>query len=419
MPMQPQDLFTVALGLQTPWQVSDVRFEPDAGEIHFDVTCSSARLVCPVCGAQEQPIHDRKRRAWQHLHFFQYRAYVHAEVPRTRCTGCGKTTQVPVPWARVGSGFTLLFEALVITLAQRLPVRQVAHLLGVNDARLWRPLKALVDSARGQEDFSGVEQIGVDEKHAGRLGYMTLFHDARERRVLFTTEGRKAAVFAEFIDDLRAHGGNPEAITAVTMDLSGAYQAGAKTHLPQARRCFDPFHIVKLAHAALEQVRREEVRREHDLRGMRWATLKDVKKWSFQQFVDMQWLSRSGLKTARAWRLKERLREIVVLARTGQPPRELFTQWISWARRCRLEPFKRLGATLREHIDGIVNTFELGLSNAPAESINAQVQAAIVRARGFRTLNHLQTIIYLVAGKLTHLPAPPYCRPGCAASGAS
>ena len=54
------------------------------------------------------------------------------------------------------------------------------------------------------------------------------------------------------------------------------------------------------------------------------------------------------------------------------------------------------------------------LSNGTAESINATVQAAIVRARGFRTLDNLMTVIYLVAAKLTHLPKPPYGTPAIA-----
>lgn len=405
------DLFTVALGLQAPWRVDDVRFEPEAGEIHFDVSCTEQRLTCPACQVAEQPVHDRKARSWQHLHFFQYRAYIHAQVPRVTCDHCGKTTQVPVPWARPGSGFTLLFEAFAVALARHLPVRQVGAMLGVSDARLWRALKALVDAARVQESHVGVRHIGVDEKHVGRQGYISVFHDAGEQKVLFTTTGRQGDAFERFADDLRAHGGAPEGIEAVSMDFSKAYRAGARKTLPQAQLCFDPFHMVKLAHAALEQVRRTEVRSEPDLRGVRWGTLKRPENWTFDQYLDMAWLKTSGLETARAWRLKERLRDIVAMARNGEPARPLFTAWISWARRCRLAPFKRLGATLREHLDGIVSAFELGLSNAGAESINARIQAAIVRAHGFRTLEHLQTIIYLVAGKLKHLPAPPYAMP--------
>jgi len=192
----PTDLFTTALGLQPPWRVEGVRFEPERGEIHFEVVCAEKRLPCPVCGQAAQPVHDRKGRTWQPLHVFQYLAYIHAQLPRVACGGCGKTTQVEVPWARERSGFTLLFEALALTLAQRLPVRQVAHLLGMTDQRLWAALNRLVAEACTKQSHGGVHRVGVDEKHVGRLGYLSLFHDAEARRVLFVTPGRDQEVFA-------------------------------------------------------------------------------------------------------------------------------------------------------------------------------------------------------------------------------
>ena len=112
---------------------------------------------------------------------------------------------------------------------------------------------------------------------------------------------------------------------------------------------------------------------------------------------------------------QEALRAIFETAKDGIDPEPALKRWVSWARRCRLAPFKRLGATVRDHLSGILNSFRLGLSNGTAESINAKVQAAIARARGFRTHRHLMTIIYLSCGKLTHLPAPPYTRPISAA----
>ncbi|MDX1605560.1 MAG: ISL3 family transposase [Candidatus Competibacterales bacterium] len=407
--MDTVGLFTAALGLQSPWEVAHVRFDPEAGEIHFDVACPSKRLACPACGAGDQPIHERKTRSWQHLHFFQYRAYLHVQVPRVACAGCGKTTQAEVPWARPQSGFTLLFEALVITLAQSMPVAQVARLLGVSDQRLWRLLNAVIEQARSREDFSGVERIGVDEKHLGRLGFISLFHDAGpRRRVLFGCAGRDASVFERFVDELKGHGGQLERIEAVTMDLSKAYQAGAREHLPQAVACFDGFHLIKLANAAVDEVRRAEVKQVSELKGTRWGTLKDAKDWTYGQICDMHWLTRSNLKTARAWRIKEALRKAI--AQPGDDAERALKRWISWARRSRLLAFKRLGATIRDHLPGILNSLRLGLSNATAESINAKVQAAIARARGFRTGRCLMSVIYLIAGKLTHLPAPPYAQ---------
>nr|WP_291222478.1 transposase family protein [Dokdonella sp.] len=38
------------------------------------------RLRCPGCGAEDQPVHDRLVRRWRHLNFFQYKAYIHAQM---------------------------------------------------------------------------------------------------------------------------------------------------------------------------------------------------------------------------------------------------------------------------------------------------------------------------------------------------
>jgi transposase len=406
--MESNLLFTAALGLQAPWQVAAIRFEPDQGQIHFDLTCASNRLNCPVCDAADQPIHDRKSRRWQHLHFFQYQAFLHAPVPRVKCQQCGKVTQVPVPWARPGSGFTLLMDALVLALAQQLPVAQIARLFGVTENRLWRAIGVHVDGARDSTSYAEVVALGVDEKHVGRtLGYVTLFHDPLNPRVIGVVEGRKAETFATFKQDFVSHDGQPDAIDCIAMDLAPGYQAGARQHFPQADICFDAFHLAKLVHDALDAVRRAEVKQDASLKGARWGLLKSPEDWTRQQITDMHWLQRSGLKTARAWRMKQRFREIHQLCRLGADPEPLYRAWISWARRSRLEPFKRLGKTLKQHLPGILAAYRRGISNAVAENLNSQIQAAIVRARGFKSFRSLTHIIFLTTGKLENLPANP------------
>ena len=103
--MTSTSLFTVALGLQPPWKVAEVVFDLEAGRIDFGVDfAAGSRFVCPRCGAEHQPVHDTQEREWRHLNFFQYQAYIRAKVPRVRCEACGKTAQVPVPWARARFG---------------------------------------------------------------------------------------------------------------------------------------------------------------------------------------------------------------------------------------------------------------------------------------------------------------------------
>lgn len=411
------ELFTAALGVDEPWKVASVRFAPEDDAVHFDLVCDASRLPCPACGATDQPIHDRLERDWQHLHFFQYRALLHAKVPRVRCSQCGKhgdpeVKQAKVPWARERSGFSLLFEAMVVTLAgmSKLPVRQIGALLGVTEGRLWRSLDALVDEAYAEADMSGVKAIGIDEKNVGRGRVVTVVHEAEDKgRVLHVSEGAKAENVAKFKEALQDHGGDPEKVDLATLDMGRAFIAGVQEHLPQADLCFDPFHIIKMANEAVDEVRRAEVKHFPELKRTRYHWLKDASDWTRKE-LNLHWLRHSGLKTARAWRLKERLRDILAWRRCSNVPVLLLLQgWISWARRCRLPAFKRLGGTLRRHWEGICNMLRYANSNARAESINADVQAAISRARGFRTFRNLRTMVYLLKGGLD-LPTSPYAR---------
>jgi transposase len=408
-------LFTVALGLQAPWEVVNVAFDPGAGRIDLQVGFRpGTRFTCPHCGAEHQRVHDTLEREWRHLNFFQYQAYLRGKVPRVRCSACAKTTQVVVPWARPDSGFTLLMEALIVTLCQAMPVRQVAQLLTVSDMRVWRTLDHYVEQARVHEDFARVGAVGLDETAARRgHDYISLFHDLDAGRLLFACEGRKAEVVAQFADDLEAHGGCAENIRAVCIDMSTSYRAGVAEHLPWAAVTFDEFHVIQLVNKAVDEVRRQEAKSTPSLKRSRYLWLKDKQDWSARQITHYADLKHLNLKTHRAFRIKEALREIFQSAVNRAEAEPLLEQWYSWARRCRLEPMKQVATTLKNHWDGILNAFDSTLTNGRVEGANSLIQAAKAKARGYGTTKHLITIAYLLVGKLSHLPVSPFKLNAC------
>jgi len=272
MSVQVEALFTSALGLQAPWEVRDVRLDVVKHRIDFAVQCSRALLDCPGCGAAAQPVHDRLSRSWRHLDFFQFEAWLHADVPRVACSACGKTTQVPVPWAREGSGFTLRFEALALTLCQGLPVRQSARMLRVRDKQLWRRIEHYVTEARRKQDMTKVQIVGIDETSLRRgQDYVTVVHDLDEKRLLFCTPGRDHKTMQAFAADLSAHGGEPTAIKHACMDMSAAYLKGVSTFLANAQVSYDRFHIVKLAGEAMRCAARNGRPRPYRC-ARRWAS---------------------------------------------------------------------------------------------------------------------------------------------------
>ena len=136
--MRDTSLLQQALGLAQPWAVSRSDFDPEAHRLDIEIDFApGSRFACPTCGAVDCPAYDTERMTWRHLNFFQHEAYLHARVPRVRCDKCGIKT-VNVPWARPGSGFTLLFEALVMTMVAAMPVKAAARIVGEHDTRLWR-----------------------------------------------------------------------------------------------------------------------------------------------------------------------------------------------------------------------------------------------------------------------------------------
>lgn len=251
-----ESLFTAALGLRPPWSVSDVKLDTGRRRIDFEVTCTAKRMSCPACGAAAQGVHDRVRRTWRHLDFFQYEAWLHADVPRVGCQSYGKTTQCEVPWSRPGSGFKLLFEALALSLCQSMPVAEVARQLRVRAKHLWGRIEHYVGEARARDDMCGVSVVGVDETSLRRgHQYLTVVHDLRAKRLLFATEGKDHGTISAFKANLIAHGGDPDGIEHVCMDMSQAYVKGVASELPAAQISFDRFHVIALANDAMDLVR--------------------------------------------------------------------------------------------------------------------------------------------------------------------
>jgi transposase len=398
--MRDTDLMQLALGLVPPWQVKACTFDAEKRRLDIEIDFArGGRFPCPACGRPECPVHDTARQEWRHLDFFQHRAFLTARTPRINCPDCG-VRQIAVPWARPGSGFTLLFEALAMTLMAAMPVAAAARLMGEHDTRLWRILHYWVEKARERADYASVRRVAIDETAARRgHDYITLFVDIDARRVLYAADGRDAGTVAEFADDLEAHNGDASRIKEVCIDMSGAFIKGVADNLTEAEVTFDKFHAVKLVNDALDKVRRAESKERPELKRSRYLWLKNEPNLSAEQAAQLGSLAGTNLKTARAWRLRLAFQDVYTMPSRAWGELHL-DRWISWARRCRLEPMKQVALTIHRHRDGILRWFDSTIANGLIEGINSLVQAAKAKARGYRSTRTLKAITYLIAGKL-------------------
>ena len=398
--MRDTELLQAAFGLLPPWMVARSTFDAAAKrlDIHLDFPRGS-RFGCPDCGAADCPAYDTEEMTWRHLDFFQHEAYLHARVPRVRCSGCG-IKRVSVPWAREGSGFTLLFEALAMTMMTSMPVAAVGRLVGEHDTRLWRVLRHYVEEARAAADHSGVTRVAFDETAARRgHDYVSLFVDLDGPRVLFVADGKDATTVETFAADLADHDGAAANVTEVCIDMSAAFIKGTAAHLPNANITFDKFHAVKIINDAVDLVRRAEQKDRPELKKTRYIWLKNKGNLSAAQLDTLGGLTELNLKTARAYQIRLTFQDLY-----AQPSREaaeaFLKKWYFWATHSRLQPVIEAAGTIKRHWNGILRWFDSKIANGILEGINSLVQAAKAKARGYRSTRNLKAIIYLIAGKL-------------------
>jgi transposase len=406
--MKDKDLYAKILGIESPWTVSDVKLDLANGMVEVFIERSEGgRAPCPECG-KPCPGYDTKERRWRHLDTCQFQTILVAQVPRVKCDEHG-VHQIKVPWAEPGSSFTALFEALAIDWLQAASITAVAKHLRIT----WDEVDGIMDRAvnRGllRDRHKLPARLGVDEKCVGRgHDYLTIVSDLDTPRVVFVEEGRKRETIDKFYD------GYTKAalakITDVAMDMWGPFIESTRAHLLDADKkiSFDKFHVAKHLGDAVDKVRRQESKElaktdDNPLRKTKYLWLRNPQNMSPEQSKQLQHLKTTTLRTARAWAIKEYAMMLWSYVYRGAA-RAAWTRWLAWASRCRLEPMVKAAATVRNHLDGIVNAAVSGVTNAAAEGLNSKIQWIKYMARGFRSRPRFVRAIYFHLGGLQLYP---------------
>ena len=407
--MQSEQLFEAALGFTSPWYVRESRFDAEARNLTILVDFRSGSRFGHPDAPGEHPVHDTQTKRYRHLNFFQHECFLEVRVPRVKLPD-GSVRLIEPPWAGNLSGFTLLFEALVLCLCREMPFAAVARLVGESWHRVAAIAERYVTLALAEADWSAVRELAIDETAKARgHDYVTIAADAERRAVIFVTETREATAIERLAEDLTAHGGDPQAIRAVSIDMSPAYIKGVAQHLPNATVTFDKFHVIAHASHALDLTRRAEQKRDPALKGLRWTLLKDRGRLSDARRADLDTLlaKLTTKRTARAWQYREDLREILNRKQINVV-RGMLWQWCTNVMRSKVEPMKVVARLIRSHLDGIVAWARSRMTNGFLEALNGLFQAAKRKARGYRRLSTIRTILFLIAGKLDFRTINPH-----------
>ena len=404
-------LFSIGLNLSFPWKVvkSEFRVVDDSHvrELHIWIDFERGAQFMSSKGTVLSP-HDTVEREWRHLNFFEHPCYLHARVPRLK-TDASSIEMVQVPWARLNSGFTMLFEAFAMALIEgETPVNSVAKTLREYPNRIWTIFRHWIGRGKRGLDLSGVRRIGVDET-SRRKGhsYITQFVDLDTRQTVFVCPGKDSDTFKGFSEWLIEHGGDPSFIETVAMDMSNAFTSGCMTYFPDAHIVYDKFHMVQETNKRLDEVRKAEAGEKKLLKGHRFTFLHLRRNLPEERQQELDTLLLTYPSLGKAYSLKEGLVDILNAATSGaEGAWEDFLKWMEMAEMSALEPFRKLVATFKGHLFGIKTFFEQGnVTNGVLESLNSKVQLAKRRARGYANVNNFMDMVYYInGGECFHYP---------------
>ncbi len=407
--------------------IESIDFDEDAGEVVATVRPRrNARRRCGMCGRPSAG-YDRGRstgpRRWRGLDMGAVQVFIEAEASRVRCRTHGVVAS-EVPWARHGSRFTRGFEDTIGWLATATSKTAVTELMRIG----WRTVGGIVERIQveidGQVDrLAGLRRIGIDEISYKRgHKYLTIVVDHDSGRLLWAAVGRDEATVTRFFDLLGEE--RCAEITHISADSARWITNAVTAKCPQAVQCADPFHVVAWATDALDELRREtwndarklartEPKRQRGrppadapprpgndlakgLKGARYALWKNPENLTDNQRAKLEWVAKTDPRLHRGYLLKEALRFCFTVK--GQAGKDALDRWLSWAQRCRIDAFVKLGRKIRRHRAAIDATLDHGLSNALIESTNTKIRVLTRMAYGFKTPAALIALALLSLG---------------------
>ena len=268
----------------------------------------------------------------------------------------------------------------------------------------------------GIDRLAGLRRIGIDEiSHKRGHRYLTVVVDHDTGRLVWAAPGHDEATLERLFDLLGQ--ARSAQLTLISADAAGWIAGVLARRCPAAALCLDPFHVVRWATDALDEVRRgtwNAARRgghpalARELKGARFALWKNPEDLTVRQRGKLARVAEVNRRLYRAYLLKEELRLVFKLK--GLRAVALLDAWLVWARRCRIPAFVRLARSITDHRAGIQASLLHGLSNGLVESVNTRIRLLTRIAFGFKSPEALIGLAMLSVGGLCP-PLPGRAQP--------
>jgi transposase len=300
------------------------------------------------------------------------------------------------PFAPAYVAYTHRLRAFIEDLRGFMTVADLAAVTGLSWDTVKNIIKNRLEKDYGRPRLRDLRRLSIDEIYLGRSKWFwTLVIDLDTGRIVWAAQGRGADALRRFWPGLRSSGAR---IQAVAMDMSAAYWAAVADNLPNAAIVFDRFHITKLAHDKLDDLRREMVR---EATGMMKQTVKGVRYLLLMRrdHVQEEKLPRldEALKHNEPLFIGYLLKEALGLLweQPSYPKMNAFLhEWCDLATQSGVRQMMQLAKTLLIHKSGILSWWKHRINNGRMEGINNKIKTLLRQTYGLRDERYFALRLY-------------------------
>ncbi len=380
--------------------VQVLRTEINEQEISIHVKIESNYTRCHKCGQKATEFHcDGETLRLRHLPIFERRVYLYLHTKRYRCLNCGdrpSTTQHG-DWYDIDAHGTkafanyLLREIVGSTLADVARKHEVAYgilrgllLRQVSDQVDWSQVTSLrvlgldeISLLKGHRDFVTIVSTRDPEGHPIILAVL----DGREKETV-------KACLQGIPKELRA------TVEDVCTDMYDGFSNAVKEVLPAARVIADRFHVAKAYRAALDALRKIELRElkaalkpeEYaGLKGVMWALRRHHEDLTDEELQLLELLFECSPALRQAYKLREKLTGIFETNHTKASAQRALRRWIAAVKQSSLTCFDKFLSTLENWMDEITNYFISRLTSGWVEGFNNRIKVLKRRCYGIKS----------------------------------
>lgn len=394
----------------------DAKFSEDGKNIEISIReRKGTKAICSCCGKPASGYDRLPEKLVEFIAFWGFHVFLCYAMRRVNCPSCGVKVE-KVPWVEGKHQISPHYASYLASWAKEMSWQSVAKRFHTSWQTVWRCVEMIVAYGLSNRTITNVTALGVDEiQYQTGHKYMTIVYqiDKGCRRLLWVGKNRTMKTLRRFFAEMwHLDRKFKKDIAVICSDMWKAYLRVIKEKIPNAINVLDKFHIMKKINEAVDDVRKEEVRRlrkegkDPILTNSKWCLLKrkfnltKSQKGKLRELVDM------NLNTVKAYVLKEQFHRFWEY-KSPTWAGKFLDNWCELARESELKSMIKVAKMLQSYRELILNYFraQKEYNSGIVEGLNRKINLTVRKSFGFKSFEIMKTALYHQLGRL---PEPEF-----------